>query len=172
MGGPPQCPGLSHSQSECGLKPADITNLARDPLLRTHGRDKRRRQGTPSHQDWIDPLPFTANTHIIRHTDVSQDPRDNQLGLTLLDSDDECTTTPSRLPPWVLPQEETQTLFHEGHGTQPDLIYAIRVPDTPDTPDPCATNFDKKLCNLILIEIGFSRDLGCDKKHTENNDNY
>ena len=32
-------------------------------------------------------------------------------------------------------------------------------------PDPGHTNFDKKVCTLIHIEIGFSRDLGCDKKH-------
>ncbi len=47
----------------------------------------------------------------------------------------------------------------------PDLVYASRVPDMPD---PGLTNFDKqKLCALVLIAIGFSRDLGCDKKHIE-----
>ena len=57
---------------------------------------------------------------------------------------------------WVLPAEETQALFDEGHDTPPDLIYARGVPDTID---PGKTDFDKKTCTLILIEIGFSRDL-------------
>jgi hypothetical protein len=30
-----------------------------------------------------------------------------------------------------------------------------------------------KLCNLILVvEVGFSRDLGCDKKHEEKTEKY
>ena len=39
-------------------------------------------------------------------------------------------------------------------------------------PDSGQTNFDKKTCTPILIEIGFSWDLGCDKKHTEKNEKY
>ena len=39
-------------------------------------------------------------------------------------------------------------------------------------PNPGQPNFDKKTCTLILIEIGFSRDLGCDKKHTEKTEKY
>jgi hypothetical protein len=62
-----------------------------------------------------------------------------------------------------------QALFEGDHGTAPDLIYVRGVPDTPD---PGHTNFDKKTCTLILIEISFSRDLGCDKKHTEKTDKY
>ena len=65
--------------------------------------------------------------------------------------------------------EETQALFEGGHGTVPDLIYARGVPDTPD---PGQTYFGKKTCTLILIEIGFSRDLGCDKRHTEKTKKY
>ncbi len=30
----------------------------------------------------------------------------------------------------------------------------------------------KKLCTLILIEVGFSRDLGCDKKQAEKTEKY
>jgi hypothetical protein len=70
---------------------------------------------------------------------------------------------------WVLPTEETHTLFEGSHGTAPCLIYARGVPDTPD---PGQTNFEEKTCTLILIEIGFSRDLGCDKKHTEKTEKY
>ena len=39
-------------------------------------------------------------------------------------------------------------------------------------PDPGQANFDKKACTLILIEIGCSRDLGCDEKHTEKIEKY
>ncbi len=45
-----------------------------------------------------------------------------------------------------------------GHGTTPDIIYARGVPDT-SSPDPSI--FDRKKCNLILIEVGFCRDFGC-----------
>jgi len=50
-------------------------------------------------------------------------------------------------------------LFEAGHGTTPFLIYARGVPDTPS---PGPTSFDKKQCTLIIVEIGFCRDLGCD----------
>jgi hypothetical protein len=49
------------------------------------------------------------------------------------------------------------------------LIYARGVPDTPD---PGLTNFGKTSCTLILVEIRFSRDLGCDKKHAEKTEKY
>jgi len=90
-------------------------------------------------------------------------------GASASNNDAECTTAPSRIPPWALLTEETQALFEGGHGTSPDLIYARRVPDTPA---PGKTNFKNKACTLILIEIGFSRDLGCDKKHTEKTEKY
>ncbi len=57
-------------------------------------------------------------------------------------------------------------MFEAGHGKALDLIYARGVPDTP-SPDP--TSFDKKQCTLIIAEIGFCRDLGCDNKFEENN---
>jgi hypothetical protein len=65
--------------------------------------------------------------------------------------------------------EETQALFEGGLGTTPNLIYARGVPEAPD---PGQTIFDKRTCILILIEIKISRDLGCDKKHTEKTDKY
>jgi hypothetical protein len=61
----------------------------------------------------------------------------------------------------VLSLEEIQELHAAGHGTAPDLIYARGVPDSP-SPDP--TSFDKKLCTLIIVEVGFCRDLGCEEK--------
>ncbi len=60
-------------------------------------------------------------------------------------------------------------MFEAGHGTTPDLIYARGVPDTP-SPDP--TSFDRKHCTLIIIEIGFYRDLGCDVKFDEKTEKY
>jgi hypothetical protein len=105
----------------------------------------------------------------MRCTDVSQDPRYYLWGPTASYYDAECTAAPSCISPWVLPPEETQALHDEGHGTTPYLIYARGVPDTPD---PGQANFDKKLCTLILIQAGFSRDLGCDKKHAEKTKKY
>ena len=52
-------------------------------------------------------------------------------------------------------------LFDAGHGTTPDLVYARGVPNTPS---PDATNFDRKHCTLIIVEIGLCGDLGCDIK--------
>jgi hypothetical protein len=60
-------------------------------------------------------------------------------------------------------------LFKAGHGTVPDLIYARGVPNTP-SPDP--TTFDRRQCTLILVEIGFYRDLGCDIKFDEKTEKY
>jgi hypothetical protein len=60
-------------------------------------------------------------------------------------------------------------LFEAGHGTTPDLIYARRVPNTP-SPDP--TCFNKKQCTLILVEIGFYKDLGCDVKFDKKTEKY
>jgi hypothetical protein len=59
--------------------------------------------------------------------------------------------------------------FEAGHGTAPDLIYAKGVPDTP-SPDP--TSFNRKQCTLILVEIGFCRDLGYDIKFDEKTEKY
>ena len=66
-----------------------------------------------------------------------------------------------RIPEWILSHVEIQELYAVGHGTTPDLIYARGVTDSP-SPDP--TTFNKRLCTLIIIEIGFCRGLGCDTK--------
>ena len=75
---------------------------------------------------------------------------DDTKGIT--EGDAECIATPSRIPDWTLSQETQTALFTAGHETAPNLIYAREVPDTP-APDP--STFDRKKCNLILIEIGF-----------------
>ncbi len=42
----------------------------------------------------------------------------------------------------------------------PDYIYR----GVPDSPFPDPTTFNKRLCTLIIVEVGFCRDLGCDTK--------
>jgi hypothetical protein len=104
----------------------------------------------------LDPLPSTEAIRIKRHADVSYDPRYSYLFPIASYYDAECTAAPSRIPLWVLPPEEAQALHDGGHGTSPYLIYARGVPDTPD---PGQSIFNKRTCTLVLIEIGFSRDL-------------
>ena len=65
---------------------------------------------------------------------------------------------------WVLPIEKTQELFERGHGTAPCFIYARGISNIPSLDQ---TTFDKKKCTLILLEIGFRRDFGCDNKIAE-----
>jgi hypothetical protein len=60
-------------------------------------------------------------------------------------------------------------LFEAGHGTAPDLIYARKVPNTPSL-DPIF--FDIKQCTLILVEIDFCKDLGCDIKYNKKTEKY
>ena len=81
----------------------------------------------------------------------------------------ECTAAPARIPDWILPLETQDSLFGAGHGTAPDLIYARGVPNTP-LMDP--TTFDRKECNLIVIEIAFCQDFGCDKRLQEKTAKY
>ncbi len=56
-----------------------------------------------------------------------------------------------------------------GYVTAPDLIYARGVPNTP-SPDP--TFFNIIQCTLIIVEIGFCIDLGCDVKCDEKTEKY
>jgi hypothetical protein len=115
-------------------------------------------------QDWFAPLPTMEEIRRRRHNDVSLDSRYIQWGLSAAARDEECTAAPSRIPDWVLPHAETQMLFEAGHGRTPDLVYARGVPYTP-SPDP--TSFNRKQCTLILVEIGFCKDLGRDIKFDE-----
>ena len=99
--------------------------------------------------------------HRMRHTDDSRDPRYGTGSLPAVDGDSHFTAAPGRLLDWVHSTEETQELYSAGHRTTPDLIYARGVLDSPHS-DP--TSFNKKLCTLIVVEIGFCRDLGCGTK--------
>ncbi len=49
--------------------------------------------------------------------------------------------------------------FCNGHGTAPDLMYTWGVLD-PSFLDPIS--FDKKNCTIVIFEMGFCKDLGCD----------
>jgi len=60
-------------------------------------------------------------------------------------------------------------MIEAGHGTSLNLIYAREVSDIP-SPDPIS--FDIKQCTLILLEIGFCRDLGCDVKFDKKTEKY
>ena len=131
------------------------------------------REHTPivdhSQTDWLEPIPTRTPTRQSRRMDVSLDPRYNPGSLSAATSDAECTAAPRRIPEWVLSHEEIQALHTAGHGTAPDLIYARGVPDSP-SPDP--TSFNKKLCTLIIVEIGFCRDLGCEEKREAKANKY
>ena len=105
----------------------------------------------------------------MRHNDVSQDPRDNHWSLSAAAGDEECIAAPSHIPDWVLPRGETQMLYEAGHGTTPDLIYARGVPDTPSID---SISFDRMQCTLIIVKIGFCKDLGCDVKFDKKTEKF
>jgi len=114
-----------------------------------------------SPSDRLEPMPNPTSIHRMRNMDISQDPRYRPGGLSAEDGDSECTAVPCRIPNWVLSTENTHELHSVGHGTFPDLTYARGVPDSPH-PNP--NSFTNKICALIVVEIGFYRDLGCDTK--------
>jgi hypothetical protein len=137
--------------ADTGIQPMTIGDSIESLSSTSEDTDLSPTTETTSH-DWLAPLPTTEEVRRRRHSDVSQDPRYNQWGLSAAAGDAECTAAPSRIPNWVLPHEETQRLFDAGHVTAPDLIYARGVLDTP-SPDP--TSFDRRQCTLIVVEIGF-----------------
>ena len=135
--------------------------------------------GTPLHEDlhpkqgpyrsptdWLALLPPEVETRRRRHTDISQDLRYKIPPPT---GDLECIEAPDRIPDLILHHETHEALFWAGHGIAPDLIYARGVPNNP-SPDPNA--LDRKTCNLILIEIRFCQDFGCQKRLQEKTAKY
>ena len=92
---------------------------------------------------------------------MSQELKYTLENLAAAEGDAECTAAPRRIHEWILSHEEIQKLYAVGHGTAPDRIYARGVPYSP-SPDP--TTFNKRLCTLIIIEVGFCRAFGCDTK--------
>jgi hypothetical protein len=58
--------------------------------------------------------------------------RYTKMGLSAAEGDAVCTEPPTRISPWVIPLDEIKTLFDDGHGTAPDLMYVRGMPATPD----------------------------------------
>jgi hypothetical protein len=90
--------------------------------------------------------------------------RYTDMGLSAAEGDAGCSEAP-----WVLSLEETQRLYEEGQDTVPDLIHARGVPATPD---PALNNVEEIRCTLILVEVGFCRDLRCDTLLTDKTEKY
>jgi len=111
--------------------------------------------------DWLAFLTPREETRHKKHTGVSQDPR---YSLRSSEGDKECTRAPTRIPDKVMSFQTQECIFKSGHGTAPDLIYAMGIPDIP-APDP--TTFDCKMCNRILIEVGFCGEFRCHAKLQE-----
>jgi hypothetical protein len=51
----------------------------------------------------------------------------------------------------------------------PDIVYARGVPVDPSLD---IDAFNMKDCSLILIEVSFCRDLGCNQKYTKKTETY
>jgi len=104
-----------------------------------------------------------------RHTNLSRETIYDYETQWAVEDDAECMATPTRIRDLILPNEIPNSLFIKGHGTAPDLICAKGVPDIPSL-DP--STFNRKKCNIFIIEIGFCRDFGCDIKLQEKTDTY
>ena len=72
-------------------------------------------------------------------------------------------------PEWVLPASELQALIDAGKCAAQDLIYARGVPSFPA---PHLSQFQRSECTLLLIKVGFCRDLGCTEKCSEKQTKY
>ena len=117
--------------------------------------------------DWLAPITPAVPLRRRRQTDISQDPRYKTK--TLTQGDEECIAALDRIPDWILPKEAQDAPYKAGHGTSPDLIYARGIPDT-SSPDLGA--FDRRRCNIVLIEIGSCMDFGCHSKLGEKINKY
>ena len=130
--------------------------------------------------DWLDaindpPLPQPPRRHP-RHVDVLPDVWNLLRQEEATARDEESTTAPSYIPEWVLPAAELQALnalIDAGKGAAPDLIYASAGgrPVVPRT-TLILGQFQRSECTLLLIEVGFCRDLGCTEKRSEKQTNY
>ena len=65
---------------------------------------------------------------------------------------------PRNISAWTLPQGDLDNLMAAGLGAAPDIVYARGVPADPSSD---IDAFIRKDFSLILIEVGFCRDLGC-----------
>ena len=76
---------------------------------------------------------------------------------------------PRYIPDWNLTQEDLDILIAAEVEAAPDIIYAQEVPADPTTD---LNSIDLKDCYLILLEIGFCRDLGCHDKLTKKSEKF
>jgi hypothetical protein len=83
--------------------------------------------------------------------------------------DEEGVAVPRYIPAWVLPQEDLDSLMAAEAGAAPNIIYARRLPIDP-SPDPAS--FNRKDCLLVLFEICFCRQLGCQDKLSKKTEKY
>ena len=79
------------------------------------------------------------------------------------------SAAPNHIPALILPPEELETLIYDKTGAAPDLISARGVPDTKN-PDPSL--FDRRDCNLVVIEVGFCQEFGLRKKLSDKTEKY
>ena len=156
-------PDLVILTSDTGSHPR-TTRVSLEALLSATTTEDSDLGNSNTPRNWLEPLPLKEETCHKRHTDVSRDMRNTDMGFSAAEGDAECTEAPTRIPPWVLPPNETKKLFEDGHGTAPNIIYAKIIPATPD---PDLNNVNKMRFTLILVEVEFCRNLGCDNKLTE-----
>ena len=151
------------------LASADVGSKSQTTTGALHTLSSDDSQPVPPIVDWapdLAPGPPALNN---RHTDVSADLHTSSSYLFHDSPDHECSSAPSYIPEWVLPQEDLNVLREAGEGAAPDLIYVRGIP--PDI-DPFTTQFDRKDCNIIIVELGFCRDLGLPDKLLEKHTKY
>jgi hypothetical protein len=83
--------------------------------------------------------------------------------------DEEGVVAPRYIPAWALPQEDLDSLIAAGVGAAPDIVYARGIPD--NLPSDFSA-FNRKDCTLLLFEVGFCRDFGCNEKYKQHTDKY
>ena len=122
--------------------------------------------------DHLDPSVFAPREANPRRVDVTLDLKLCRQAVwqeRAAEWDEECTTAPRYIPEWVISAEKLAPLRRRKLGIVPDLIYARGLPNVPN-PDP--KTFDKSKCSLLIVEVGFCRDLGCEEKREKKRTKY
>jgi hypothetical protein len=137
--------------AEAGSQPQKTTEDEESIIAPAPPKESDHQQGFLNATDeWLAPITPSEPLGRRRRSNISQNPRYKTK--TSTQGDEECIAAPDHILDWIFRKEAQDALYKAGHGTAPDLIYAIGISDTP-IPDPCA--FDRKRCNLVLIEFGF-----------------
>ncbi len=93
-------PGVVLTMADTGSQP--MTTGASLSALSSNAEDAKLSPHTETPQGWLAPVTILEDVHHRSHTDVSQDPRYNQWGLSGDDRNAEFTATPRHIPNWVL----------------------------------------------------------------------